>query len=462
MIQMTLAQVARAVGSYHESDVAVTGVSTDNRTVTAGDIFIAIQGERVDGNSFAGQALAAGAVAVVTSDPDAAVAGGADPSAVIKVTDVVSALGDLARENLRLLREYGRRDLKVVAVTGSVGKTTTKDLLAAMCAHRGPIIAPPGSFNNELGMPLTVLRADTETATLVCEMGADHIGNIKYLTSIAPPDVAIVLIVARAHLGEFGGIENVAKAKSELVTGTAPGGVVVLNADDPRVAAMAQLAHTPVVTFSKANNGDVVASDIEIGADSRATFTLSTSQEHARVSLRLVGAHHVANALAAASGALQLDIPFDQIVDVLNSTGPASAHRMDVFEAESMTIIDDSYNANPDSMRSGLDALAQIGEGKRTVAVLGSMLELGAESEIEHRHLGDYVAQCNVDVVVGVGEEMAPLVDQLQTRGRTATLTDASSAGSVLSTILRPGDVVLLKGSNGSHVWTIADAYKGK
>ncbi|MDP9800253.1 UDP-N-acetylmuramoyl-tripeptide--D-alanyl-D-alanine ligase [Arcanobacterium wilhelmae] len=461
MIQMTLGEVARAVGASVDSQVVVTGVATDNRKVRGGDLFIAIKGERADGNAFAGAALEAGAAGVLTSDAEAAVASGADRARVVEVPDVVRALGDLASENLKLVRQRGRGDFRVVAVTGSVGKTTTKDLLAAMLAERGEIIAPPGSFNNELGMPLTVLRADENTATLVLEMGADHIGNIEYLTSIAMPDVAVVLIVARAHLGEFGGIENVAKAKSELVVGTAPNGVVVLNADDPRVLAMAQLAHTPVVTFSREGDADVVATDIEVGPDSRASFTLHAGGDEERVSLRLVGAHHVANALAATAASLQLEIPFEHIVEVLNTAGPVSAHRMDVFQAQGMTIIDDSYNANPDSMRAGIDALAHIGAGKRTLAVLGSMLELGEASEAEHRAIGEYVADRGIDVVVGVGDETAPLVEAARERGLEASRADAQSAGSVLSTIAAPGDVVLLKGSNGSRVWTIADKYKG-
>ena len=224
MIPVTLAQLARdcdgqVVGT---PTTEILDLTTDTRAITPGAIFAAIKGARVDGASLAGEALKKGASAILTSDPVTAVACGAKPEDVVVVDDVQAAIGKLARENLRRVRESGNSDFKVVAVTGSVGKTTTKDLLAAILAKRGPIIAPPGSFNNELGLPLTVLRADDTTATLVLEMGADHIGNIDYLTSIARPDAAAVLIVARAHLGEFGGIDNVALAKSELVTGTAP------------------------------------------------------------------------------------------------------------------------------------------------------------------------------------------------------------------------------------------------
>ncbi|MFC2267555.1 MAG: Mur ligase family protein, partial [Peptidiphaga sp.] len=263
MIPVKLAAVAEDCGGrFHRragtavTDEAVRGLETDTRRLSEGEVFAAIKGERVDGASLAGQALAAGAVAVVTADPQAASASGAPPERLVVVDDVQAAVGRLAAANLERARRTGNPDLRVVAVTGSVGKTTTKDLLAGLLSSRGPVVAPPGSFNNELGLPLTVLRTGADTASLVLEMGADHVGNIDYLTSIAPPDVSAVLAVARAHLGEFGGIDNVARAKSELVSGTREGGTVVLNADDERVAAMASKARGPVVTFSAAGRGD--------------------------------------------------------------------------------------------------------------------------------------------------------------------------------------------------------------
>lgn len=353
MIPVTLAQLAKdcdgqVVGT---PTTEILDLTTDTRAITRGAIFAAIKGARVDGASLAGEALSKGAAAILTSDPVTAVACGAKPEDVVVVDDVQTAIGKLARENLRRVRESGNPNFKVVAVTGSVGKTTTKDLLAAILAERGPIIAPPGSFNNELGLPLTVLRADGTTATLVLEMGADRIGNIDYLTSIARPDASAVLIVARAHLGEFGGIENVALAKSELVTGTAAGGPVILNADDARVAAMAELAQGPVTTFSRFGEADVRALEIRVDDTGQASFTLVTPVGEAPVSLQLVGEHHVTNALAAASISLALGIELDHIAQVLSSTGPASPHRMDVRDLRGITMIDDAYNGNPDSMR---------------------------------------------------------------------------------------------------------------
>ena len=463
MIPVTLAQLARdcdgqVVGT---PTTEILNLTTDTRAITRGAIFAAIKGARVDGASLAGDALRKGAAAILTSDPVTAVACGAKPEDVVVVDDVQVAIGKLARENLRRVRELGHPDVKVVAVTGSVGKTTTKDLLAAILAERGPIIAPPGSFNNELGLPLTVLRADDATATLVLEMGADHIGNIDYLTSIAPPDVSAVLIVARAHLGEFGGIENVALAKSELVTGTA--GPIILNADDARVAAMAELALGPVTTFSRFGEADVRARDIHVDDSGRASFTLVTPVGNAPVALQLVGEHHVTNALAAASISLALGIDLGHIAEVLSTTGPASPHRMDVRDLRGITMIDDAYNGNPDSMRAGIAALAKLGSGRRKIAVLGAMLELGEESAAEHAALAPVLKNAGVALLICVGSGLEELSAAATTQDidvvDTATPDDALA---LLDTVLATGDVVLLKGSHGSGVWKIADALVGE
>ena len=430
MIPVKLAAVAEDCGGrFHRragtavTDEAVRGLETDTRRLSEGEVFAAIKGERVDGASLAGQALAAGAVAVVTADPQAASASGAPPERLVVVDDVQAAVGRLAAANLERARRTGNPDLRVVAVTGSVGKTTTKDLLAGLLSSRGPVVAPPGSFNNELGLPLTVLRTGADTASLVLEMGADHVGNIDYLTSIAPPDVSAVLAVARAHLGEFGGIDNVARAKSELVSGTREGGTVVLNADDERVAAMASKGAWPVT-------------------------------------LRLVGEHHVANALAAAAVARALGVDPRQAASALGRHGAASPHRMDVFEAGGATVIDDAYNANPDSMRAGLRGLERIGAGRRKLAVLGEMLELGGESEAEHASLGEEVGRAGVSLLACLPGTRALSQAAADAGVGVHDAPDAADALAWLRATLAPGDAVLLKGSHGSGVWRIADALR--
>ena len=278
MITMTLAEVAAVTGGHlaaEAEDVVVDGdVVTDSRAAGPGSLFAAFAGEHVDGHDYVAAALGAGAAGALVSDTRAL--GGLDPARLVVVDDVAAALGALARHVLAALRARRGPDdpLRVVAVTGSVGKTTTKDLLARLLEPLGERIAPPGSFNNEIGLPLTVLRARETTRTLVLEMGADHVGNIAYLTSVAPPDVAVVLVVGRAHLGEFGGIDNVARAKSELVTGLLPTGTAVLNADDARVAAMAAARAGPgACTFGRAGGADVRAEDVTLDDAGRAAFT---------------------------------------------------------------------------------------------------------------------------------------------------------------------------------------------
>ena len=463
MITLSLTEIA---GSMHATsspaDVPVTGgVVQDSRQVGQGDLFVAIAGERTDGHRHVAAALAAGAAGALVQDPSVPVADGVDPTRLVVVDDTVAALGDLARHSLALLRERRRTD--VVAVTGSVGKTTTKDLLIDVLSGRGGLVAPPGSLNNEVGLPLTVLRADERTATLVLEMGADRVGNLTYLTSVAPPDVAIVLAVGRAHLGHFGGIENVARTKSELVTGLRPGGVAVLNLDDHRVAAMAPLAPGRVLTFSAAGDtsADLYASDVSVDAAGRAAFTMHAPGEQAEVSLALVGRHHVSNALAATAAALALGEPLADVARALATAGPRSAHRTAVSELPGdVLLLDDSYNANPDSMRAGLAALVAISPGRRRLAVLGQMLELGEDSAAEHAGLvPDLLAQ-QVEEIVVVGEEAAPLAAAAQEAGIRAHDLTGRSAGHIADAVralLRPGDALLLKGSRGSGVWEVAD-----
>ncbi|WP_124039642.1 UDP-N-acetylmuramoyl-tripeptide--D-alanyl-D-alanine ligase [Neoactinobaculum massilliense] len=465
MIPMSLGDAARYAEGTITSPAAgmLTAAVTDTRQITPGALFCAIHGARVDGATLAGQALAGGALAVLTENPAAALASGADPARIIAVRSVPEAMGKLATANLALARQHNR-DLRVVAITGSVGKTTTKDLLAGIAIERGEVVAPPGSLNNEIGLPLTVLRVGPTTATLVAEMGADHIGNIAYLTSIAPPDVAVELIVARAHLGEFGGIENVARAKSELIQGEVRGGTSVLNLDDERVMNMRQFATGPVLTFSPAGNrtADVYAENVHMDEADRAVFDLVTPGGTRHISLGLVGAHHVANALAAASAALALGLDLDAVAGHLGAHA-ASPHRMDVFTPKhlSVTVIDDAYNANPDSMRAGIRSLGRIGRTGRRVAVLGAMLELGDASAREHASLVAPLQEAGVSALVVVGKEAQPLAEAACRAGIAVRYLD-SVAGTqdAVTDMLKDGDTVLIKGSNGSNVWRVADALR--
>ncbi|GII99465.1 UDP-N-acetylmuramoyl-tripeptide--D-alanyl-D-alanine ligase [Sediminihabitans luteus] len=465
MIELSAAQVAAATGGRLVAgpEVRVTGsVVIDSREVVAGGLFVAIAGEHVDGHEYAAQAVAAGAALVLAERE-------LDVPCVV-VADVQDALGRLAAHVLAALRAAG--DLRVVAVTGSVGKTTTKDLLGALLRPEGPTVVPAGSFNNEIGLPLTVLRADAATRYLVLEMGASGIGHLTYLTQIAPPDVAAVLVVGHAHLGEFGGIEGVAQAKGEIVSGLVPGGTAVLNADDLRVVAMRDLTDGPVVTYGTIPAADVRAEDVATGREGHASMTLRLreadgTERRAPLTLGLVGEHHVTNALAAASVALQVGVSFEDVVARLDGVGAASPHRMHVVERpDGVTVIDDSYNANPDSMRAALRSLAVMaGRDRRSVAVLGEMRELGDDSRVEHDALGRLAVRLNVKLLVVVGEGAYHVHEGAQQEGswgdEVVFVPDVETASALLRDELRAGDVVLVKASNGSGLWRLGDELVG-
>ncbi|MHB1065349.1 MAG: UDP-N-acetylmuramoyl-tripeptide--D-alanyl-D-alanine ligase, partial [Georgenia sp.] len=447
---------------------AVDGpVVTDSHDVVPGALFVAFAGEHVDGHRFVAAALAGGAAAALVTDAEQVLAAGADPGRVVVVDDVAAALGDLARHHLAALRAARTTGnlLRVIAITGSYGKTTTKDLLGHLLASLGEVVAPPGSFNNEIGLPLTVLRATPDTQYLVLEMGADRVGNLTYLTSIAPPDIAVVLAVGRAHLGEFGGIENVARAKSELVAGLLPGGTAVLNADDARVAAMATLARGPVVTFGREPDADVRATDLALDGAGRARFTLVGAAALHEVRLALVGEHQVANALAAAVVALECGIGIEGVAAGLGQAGATSPHRMAVTDRDDgVRVVDDAYNANPDSMRAGLRALVTLAGPRRRIAVLGEMLELGADSAAEHAAVGTEAATLGIDVLLTVGPGTGPLADAARRAGTTTEVVEVADLAAAERHLagLRPGDVVLLKGSHGTDLWRLAERLAGR
>lgn len=482
MIRLTAAEVAdlldgRVVG---DPDAAVTGdVVVDSRLAGPGALFVALPGENVDGHDYAARAVAAGA-AVVLAAREVTDEDGAPLPSVVVVADVVEALGGLARAVLGRLRRAG--ELRVVAVTGSVGKTTTKDLLAQVLSASGPTVWPEKSFNNEIGLPLTVLRADARTRFLVLEMGASGMGHIAYLTDIAAPDVAAVLVVGSAHLGEFGGVEAIQQAKSEIVTGLVPGGTAVLNADDPRVRAMAPSAPGPVVLFGESERAHVRATGVRVDGEGRASFRLVVDDlpsgrdagsgagvpVEADVHLQLVGEHHVTNALAAATCCLALGLSAGEVAERLGTARALSPHRMQVVERpDGVTVIDDSYNANPDSVRAALKALAvraRAGD-RRSIAVLGEMLELGDEHVEAHDAIGRLAVRLDIHRLVVVGEGARAMHTGALQEGswgeESRLLPDIEAAHAWLQEEMRPGDVVLVKSSHGSGLWRLGDLLTG-
>ena len=452
MIPMTLAEVAEVVGGTVHGDpgAPVTGAAfVDTRTPEEGGLFVAVAGERVDGHDFAGRAVAGGAAAVLGTRPTQA------PTVV--VDDAVEALGRLARHVVDALP-----DATVLALTGSQGKTGVKDYLAHVLAQAGPTVATAGNFNNEIGVPLTVLRATRETRYLVVEMGARGIGHIGYLCRIAPPRVAAVLNVGTAHLGEFGSREAIARAKGEIVEALPSDGTAVLNAQDPLVRAMADRTPARVVTFGGA--GDVVARDITSDELGRCSFDLEHQGSGATVHLAQLGSHQVQNALAAAAMALAAGLDLDTIADGLTDARPSSRWRMELHErADGVAVINDAYNANPESMEAALDALHGIGRhGRRTVAVLGEMLELGGQEASEHRRVGHFAAAAQVDVLVTVGqvaEAMADAASGHRTwRGEAVVTAGRDEAIAWLRHNVSAPDVVLVKASRGAALEHVAEA----
>ncbi|MDT4995504.1 MAG: UDP-N-acetylmuramoyl-tripeptide--D-alanyl-D-alanine ligase, partial [Actinoplanes sp.] len=390
MIPMTLAEIAAATdGRLVNADPAttVTGpVEYETGELVPGGLFVAFAGERVDGHDFAAAAVAAGAAGVLGARDTG------QPGVVVE--DQLVALARLARVVVDRLPR-----LTIVGLTGSSGKTTTKDYVGQLLSRLGPTVAPPGSRNNELGHPWVVLKATVETRFLVVELGARGIGHIRRLAEVAPPRIGVVLNIGAAHLGEFGSVEGTALAKGELVEALPEDGVAILNADDPLVAAMASRTSARVVTFGETESADVRATGVTIDARGRAAYAMNGCA----VRLTVAGRHQVSNTLAAAAVALQLGMPAAEVAAALGEVGLASARRMDVFERpDGITVIDDSYNANPSSTAAALHALAAMGQGRRTVAVLGYMAELGDFERSGHVEVGRLAAELGVDRLIAV------------------------------------------------------------
>ncbi|WP_158887300.1 UDP-N-acetylmuramoyl-tripeptide--D-alanyl-D-alanine ligase [Amycolatopsis anabasis] len=479
MIELSLAEIAEIVGGRtHNSDGSerVTGgVEFDSRKLTAGGLFLALPGERVDGHDFAAQAVAAGAAGVLAArkvDAPAVIvpplaAGQAHERSVALTGDsdgsgaaVLAALGKLARHVVTALSADG---LTVVGVTGSSGKTSTKDLIAQLLEPLGPTVAPPGSFNNELGHPWTALRADRDTRHLVLELSARGPGHIADLAAVAPPRIGVVLNVGSAHVGEFGSREGIAKTKGELVEALPADGVAVLNFDDPLVAAMAARTRARVVGVGEHPDARVRAENITLDEQARASFRLVTPGGQAEVALPLFGEHHVGNALAAAAVALELGTPVAEVAARLSAVQRRSARRMEVTtRADGVTVLNDSYNANPESVRAALKTLASMSRGRRSWAVLGVMGELGADSVTAHDEIGRLAVRLNIGRLVVVGEDAAAMHQGASHEGswgeESVLVPDTDAAVALLRDELRSGDVVLVKASKVARLWRVADA----
>ncbi|HEV8425538.1 MAG TPA: UDP-N-acetylmuramoyl-tripeptide--D-alanyl-D-alanine ligase [Actinomycetes bacterium] len=454
MIPFTLDEIGGVTGGRlvdGDPTATVTGVAVDSREVRPGDLFVALPGSRTDGSLFAVAAAQAGAVA--TMAPAGMVFAGprvevADPLAAL------AALGTAVRD---------RSAATVVAVTGSNGKTTTKDLLAAALATRLRTVANRASFNNEVGLPLTLARIEPDTQAVVVEMGARGPGHIAALARLARPGVGVVLNVGESHLGMFGSRGAIAKAKAELVEALPADGTAVLNADDPQVAAMADRTVAQAILFGLGPTATVRADGVELDGDGAARFLLTTPAGTAPTVLPAPGEHLVGCALAAAAVAHVLGVgPTDAAAGLAGAK--LSPMRMQVLRRpDGLTIVNDAYNANPSSMAAALKTLAALGRpGGRTVAVLGEMAELGPSAADEHDRIGRLATRLGIDRLVGVGELGRVLVNAARMEGmwpeEAEAVTDPEAAVALLTPTLGPVDVVLVKASRVVALDMVADA----
>jgi len=460
VIPLTLSQVALAVGGEvrpaDAGDTVVSGsVETDSREIAPGGIFVARVGEAMDGHDFAASAVERGAALLIVERPLEL------PVPQIVVADATEALAALARTVVATVREGGR--LRVVGITGSNGKTTTKNLLREILGRVGPTVASHASFNNEVGGPMTMLRIDHDTRFLVAEMGASAPGDIARLVRLAPPDIGVVLKVGLAHAGGFGSIEGTAKAKSEMVTDLGEQDVAVLNRDDPRVAAMAERTRARVAWFGLAADsaaGGTTADDIEASIDGTTFQLLLPGGERREVRFRVLGEHHVSNAMAAAAVATALGVDADTIVAGLEAVVRAERWRMEILATDPVTVINDAYNASPDSMAAALKALVQIAPG-RSVAVLGAMTELGETAGEEHDRVGLLVVRLNIGQLVVVGPDAKRIhlaaIAQGSWDGESVFAETMEEAEEMLEDLVRPGDTILVKSSNSAGLRHLGD-----
>jgi UDP-N-acetylmuramoyl-tripeptide--D-alanyl-D-alanine ligase len=490
VIELSVAQVAEIVGG-ELADITpddavrthITGtVEFDSRAVTSGGLFLALPGARTDGHDHAAAAVERGAVAVLAARRVGVPAIVVEPTGVARPEisalehdadgSGAAVLDALARLAKAVAAELIAGGLTIVGITGSSGKTSTKDLIAAVLAPLGEVVAAPGSFNNELGHPWTVLRATPDTDFLVLEMSARRPGNIAELAAIAPPSIAVVLNVGTAHLGEFGSREAIVATKAELPQAVPASGVVVLNADDPAVAAMGDTTPARVVRVSRTDKADVWADQVRLDELARPRFTLHAHDLEVPVQLAVHGDHQVGNALCAAAVALECGATGRQVADALAAAGPVSQHRMHVVtRPDGVTVINDAYNANPDSMRAGLQALAwmagQREPKRRSWAVLGEMAELGDDAISEHDRIGRLAVRLDVSrlIVVGTGRSMRAMHHGAVMEGswgaEARMVDDADAALALLRDEVLPGDVVLVKASNAAGLGPLGERLAG-
>lgn len=446
----TLVEVTGGTLVAGDPSTMVNGLTTDSRRVEPGMVFAAFEGGSADGHSFIAAVAALGARAAIITKEPSTIASELESAlereiAVIRVDDALRAVQDIAA--------YHRNRLfcPVIGVTGSTGKTTTKDFLTSVLDIRSRVIATEGNQNNELGVPFTILRAGADTDVLVTEMAMRGLGQIARLCEIARPTHGLVTNVGTSHLGLLGTQEAILTAKGELVSAIPEGGVVFLNGDDPASDALEEIAVAEVVRYGMHEEDDVRACDVAVDEESRASFVLVTPMGDREVRLSVPGRHNIYNALAAAAVSLRLEVSLDDVVAGL-AAAAAGEMRMQVFEsATGIHVINDAYNANPSSMRAAIETLAEVSTHGARIAVLGDMAELGSLTELAHFRIGEEVGRLPIDTLITVGVKAARIADGARAEGMPdeaiRPCASPEEASEVLDDLVRPGDVVLVKAS---------------
>jgi UDP-N-acetylmuramoyl-tripeptide--D-alanyl-D-alanine ligase len=449
----SLSEIASAVGGIlRGSDAVADSVVTDSRTAVPGALFVALRGEHADGHDFVGDALAHGAVGAVVSKP-------CPDGPVVEVGDTVRALLDLAADERSRMPEA-----RVMAITGANGKTSTKDLAAAVLAARYPTYASPGSFNNEIGLPLTMLGVPQGTEVVIAEMGARREGDVALLCDVARPDAIVITNVGVAHMEIFGSWDAIVRASEEPMKALGPGGVAILNADDSVVRSYARRAVPRVLTFGLAADADVRAVGVELDGAGRASFVLSSGGEGERVDLAVPGEQMVPNALAAAACGIALGLSAAECAVALKGA-TISRWRMETFvTSKGVRVVNDAYNANPESMAAGLKASRWMARDGRFIAVLGHMAELGPISVDEHDRLGELIVRIGVDRLITVGRAASRIAHAAVREGQlpedVASYDDGDEVIADLRSRAKAGDVVLIKGSRVVGLERIAEALR--
>lgn len=464
MIKLKLKEIAQVIDGNLDSkyfSIDFSGnIEIDSRKIKPGDIFVAINGNRVNGNSYIKEAVRNGAIAIISeeNDPNLCIIQVRDGVKNSKEIDqpAVVAMGKLAKYVLQKLP-----NILKISVTGSSGKTTTKDLLSDLAKLIGPVVAPIGSFNNEIGLPQTIFKCSEETKVLISEMGAREKGNISHLCEIVNPHISIILNIGSAHIEIFGSKENIVEAKSEIVQDLKETDFAILNKDDEYFGKISSKTKAKIISFGT-KDADVLATEISFDELNRAQFKLNYKGQNSLVKLKIIGKHQVHNALAAAAAFLIKGVDLNKIAEILSNSVAKSELRMQYFESKTgIKVLNDSYNANPESMRAGLEVLQSIGNGKNTWAVLGEMRELGKESKIMHEKIAQLIIDFKIRNTLIVGQGAKYIYDYLMLNnylGSTNYVETVEEAIKNCKVLLAKNDLVLVKASRSIGLERVAKA----